>query len=255
MNYSFRHVRKSAGAAPSARPAGGRPRTGRHEPAGRHPDLAGHLPIRCSQSRSRHSLTTGLPGQMTPAAASQTLDSDALICLNRPAAGRPAGRDLAWAVTGLFHDDPLAATFSSCRTGSGCAMGALAARGAGARLPRLVPGRPFDTFENGSWPGAPLRNRTVGLLLTIWRHKGRCRSLAQVSGSYRIVRTMVSVGAVAAHLCCTAFGAFERETTGLQVRPACPMLSRARAIVDSSRRTYQDCLDGLRTHSGHVAAA
>ena len=39
--------------------------------------------------------------------------------------------------------------------------------GAEARLLRLVPRRSFASFENGSWPGAPLRNRTVDLLLTI----------------------------------------------------------------------------------------
>jgi len=38
--------------------------------------------------------------------------------------------------------------------------------------------------------------------LTIWRHRGRCRSLAQVNGSYRVVRRLVSAGAVAALWCC-----------------------------------------------------
>ena len=36
--------------------------------------------------------------------------------------------------------------------------------------------------------------RTIGAkdrLLTIWRHRGHCRSLAQVSGSYGIVQRLV----------------------------------------------------------------
>jgi hypothetical protein len=40
-------------------------------------------------------------------------------------------------------------------------------------------------------------------LFTIWRHGGRRRSLAQVGGSYRIVRRLISAGAVAALWCCT----------------------------------------------------
>ena len=71
----------------------------------------------------------------------------------------PPGRWTAWparpypGMTGLCRDDPPAATFSSCRLGSGCAMGASAAMGADARLPRLVPRRLSESFENRSWSG------------------------------------------------------------------------------------------------------
>jgi hypothetical protein len=90
-------------------------------------------------------------------------------------------------------------------------------RAAGASCGQpLVPTGPqsrASVFSNHTvLAGAPLRNRTVDLLLTIWRHRGRCRPLAQVSGSYRVVRRLVSAGAVAALWCCTTFGAFERET-------------------------------------------
>jgi hypothetical protein len=65
--------------------------------------------------------------------------------------------------------------------------GAMGATSADERLSRLVPRRSSELFEKLSLSGAPLRNRTVDLLLTIWRQMGRRRSLVQVSGSFRVV--------------------------------------------------------------------
>ena len=100
-------------------------------------------------------------------------------------------------------------------------MGAMGAMGADERLFRLVPRGSVDSFENLSLPGAPLRNRTVDLLLTIWRHRGRCRSLAQVSGSYRVVRRLISAGAVAALCCCTFSGSSSQRSLVCKMRLCC----------------------------------
>jgi hypothetical protein len=63
------------------------------------------------------------------------------------------------------------------------------------------------------------RCKLVDLLLTIWRHRGRNRSLAQVSGSYRVVWRLIPAGAVAAFWCCTTSSAVELAITRLWVRP------------------------------------
>jgi hypothetical protein len=67
--------------------------------------------------------------------------------------------------------------------------------------------------------------RRADLLLTIWRHEGRCRSVTQVRGSYGIVRELVSAGAVAALGAAPIFGAFERETLAYNERAVCPSLT------------------------------
>jgi hypothetical protein len=59
--------------------------------------------------------------------------------------------------------------------------------------------------------------RAPRALVTIWRHEGQCRSLAQVSGSYGIIRRVVSVGAVAALWCCTLSGSSSRRPLGHKV--------------------------------------
>jgi len=87
---------------PSARPAGGRPGPGRREPVGRHPGLARHPPISDSQPWSGHSLFPACR-----AGRHQQLPGGSWILMrlieawNRPAAGRPAQRDLARTVTRL----------------------------------------------------------------------------------------------------------------------------------------------------------
>jgi hypothetical protein len=74
----------------------------------------------------------------------------------------------------------------------------------GRSLPRAALGStPPELSTLGVHERCMLMASTVDLLLTIWRQGGRCRSLAQVSGSYWVARGSVSAGAVAAPWCCT----------------------------------------------------
>jgi len=65
----------------------------------------------------------------------------------------------------------------------------------------LVPGRQRGRQDD--------RLRTMDHLHAIWRSRGRYGSLAQVSGSFRVIWILVSAGAVAGLLCCTDVGVFE----------------------------------------------
>src|SRR5690348_11592924 len=60
----------------------------------------------------------------------------------------------------------------------------MGAMGADERLSRLVPRRSSDLFEKMSLPGAPLRNRTVDLLLTI-RFRSALRPGVSAKGHVR----------------------------------------------------------------------
>src|SRR5215475_9725107 len=76
---------------------------------------------------------------MTPAAARRAPDLDAAHRgLKLPGRWMTYPRDLARTVTRLARDGPPAASFSNCRPGSHCAMGAFGAGGAEARLPDSV---------------------------------------------------------------------------------------------------------------------
>jgi hypothetical protein len=76
---------------------------------------------------------------------------------------------------------------------------------------------------------------TVDLLLTIWRHRARCRSLAQVSGSYGLVRRPVSAGAVAAPWCCTPVASRVSRPTRTHPRSRWPVRPGQTGSGGSSR--------------------
>ena len=90
----------------------------------------------------------------------------------------------------------------------------------------LTPGRP-DPVPAGSGIGAA-------------EAEGRCTSVTQVSGSSRVARRPVSVGAVAALSCCTFPGSSSQRPIVCKMRLCCRYRSstlRSAAVVGAGRRS------------------
>jgi hypothetical protein len=78
----------------------------------------------------------------------------------------------------------------------------------------------------------------------IWRYRGRCRSLAQVSGSYRIGRRLIPVGAVAALCCCSFSGSSSQRSLACKIRLCCRNRSSTlrSMLIGFGRRSLQATL-------------
>ena len=86
-------------------------------------------------------------------------------------------------------------------------------------------------------PEGKAKHGTVDHLLAIWRHKGQCRSLAQMSGSNRVARRPVWVGAVAALCCCTFSGGSSQR----------PIVCKMRLVVAGRRPSARPTRPSPRT--------
>jgi hypothetical protein len=100
------------------------------------------------------------------------------------------------------------------------------------RSRRDVPGIcPTTTRPRPGARGLSQRTWSADPLDAIWRHTGRCRSLAQVSNSSRVVRRLISAHAVAALWCCTFSGGSNQR----------PLICRCDCAVETKRPPCDQC--------------